>query len=307
METMIKILSALANVVIVLAVAPLLEGIMRKITARIQSRQGPPILQPYYDLMKLLIKEDIESGESPAMQRFSAIMAFASALTIVAFLPLGFGYGLSSHTDIILTIYLLTFCGVCTLIAGLAAGSTYSLVGISREMMLMIPLEPILAVALIIAATNSGSFKLDAVLNGSIYNSHGVFPISSVIILIIILASFQAYIQRVPFDISEAETEIMDGPLVEYSGPKLALFKYSRMIRLVIYCALFIGLFAPWGSNLIFPFGFLIFWFKVLLLVLLVTVIAATHARYRIDQAINYFAIMLLVSFFALALASIGI
>jgi NADH:ubiquinone oxidoreductase subunit H len=56
-----------------------------------------------------------------------------------------------------------------------------------------------------------------------------------------------------------------------------------------------------------FPFGFLIFWFKVLLLVLLVTVIAATHARYRIDQAIKYFAVMLMVSFFALVLASIGL
>jgi formate hydrogenlyase subunit 4 len=149
MEMIIKILSALANVIIVLAVAPLIEGIMRKITARIQSRQGPPVLQPYYDLMKLLIKEDIESGESPFMQRFSAVMALGSALTVVSLLPLGLGSGLSSHTDIILAIYLLTFCGVCTLVAGLAAGSTYSLVGISREMMLMIPLEPILALPLL--------------------------------------------------------------------------------------------------------------------------------------------------------------
>lgn len=305
METLKIIISGFLNVLFALAIAPIIEGIMRKLTARIQSRQGPPITQPYYDLMKLFIKEDIESGNSPLMQRVSANLAFASALTAAAFLPLGFGNGFSRFGDVIVLIYLLTFCGVCALLAGLAAGSTYSLLGISREMMLMIPLEPILAVALIVGALNSKSFEIPAVLSGSIYNSPG-FPISALIMLIIMILSIQAFTQRVPFDISEAETEIMDGPLVEYSGPKLALFKYSRMIRLVIYSAIFIHLFAPWGSNLPFPIGFTIFWAKVLLFSVIITVIAATHARYRVDQAIKYFAAMLAVSFIALLLAALG-
>lgn len=306
MEILKPIATAVANVIIVMVLSPLFEGIMRKLTARIQSRQGPPILQPYYDLMKLLVKEDLESGESPIIQRFSANMALASALTISAFIPIGLGKGFSEFGDIILLIYLLTFCGVCTLLAGLAAGSTYSMIGISREMMLMIPLEPIFAVALVIGGVHSGSFKLDAVLFGSMYATESNLPISALIMLIVILLSFQAFVQRVPFDISEAETEIMDGPLIEYSGPKLALFKYSRMIRLLIYSALFVMLFIPWGSSLIFPLNFIVFWLKVFGVIISVTVVAAVNARYRVDQAIKFFATLLLISFIALGIAAYG-
>jgi formate hydrogenlyase subunit 4 len=113
-------------------------------------------------------------------------------------------------------------------------------------------------------------------------------------------------VQRVPFDMAEAETEIMEGALIEYSGPKLALFKYAQMAKLVIYSGLFVTLFVPWGNGLMFPLGWLVFWAKVLVLVLLVTLVAATHARYRIDQAIRYFAGLLAVAVVALLLASYG-
>ncbi|HYG98815.1 MAG TPA: NADH-quinone oxidoreductase subunit H [Terriglobales bacterium] len=188
--------------------------------------------------------------------------------------------------------------------AGLAAGSTYSLVGVSREMMSMITLEPLFAVALIVGAIHAHSFRLDAVLNGSVYTD-GI-PSSGVVLLAVMLLSLQAFVQRVPFDMSEAETELMEGPLVEYSGPKLALFKYAQMVKLVTYNALFVALFVPWGSALPLPFAWPLFWLKVLVLVLLVTAVAATHARYRIDQAIRYFATLLCVSFVALVLATYG-
>jgi formate hydrogenlyase subunit 4 len=93
---------------------------------------------------------------------------------------------------------------------------------------------------------------------------------------------------------------------MEYSGPKLALFKYAQMIKMIIYSALFVGLFLPWGSNAVLPLAFVLFWIKIFVLVLLVTVVAATHARYRIDQAIRYFAAMLGTSLVALLLASYG-
>jgi formate hydrogenlyase subunit 4 len=78
------------------------------------------------------------------------------------------------------------------------------------------------------------------------------------------------------------------------------------MARLVIHSALFVALFVPWGSGLVFPLGWLLFWAKVLALVLLVTLVAATHARYRIDQAIRYFAGLALVALVALVLAGYG-
>jgi formate hydrogenlyase subunit 4 len=299
------IFGAVVNVMFVLLAAPLCEGVLRKVTAIVQSRQGPPLRQPYFDLLKLLGKEDLESGESPGMQRFAAYLSLAAILTVACLVPMGFGAPLNGAGDAILLIYLLTLCGICTLLAGLAAGSTYSMIGSSREMMTMIALEPLFAIALVIGAIHVKSFRLDAVLNGSVYSLDGI-PWSGIIMLCVMVLSFQAFVQRVPFDTSEAETEIMEGPLMEYSGPKLALFKYAHMARLVIHSALFVALFVPWGSDLALPWCWLLFWVKVLVLVLVVTLVAATHARYRIDQAIRYFAGLLAAALVALVLAGYG-
>ena len=299
------IFGGMLNVAAVLAVAPLLQGVVRKLTARIQSRQGPPLLQPYFDLLKLLGKEDIESGETPGMQRFVALLSLATVLAVACLLPMGFGAPMNAAGDVILLIYLLTLCCISTLLAGMAAGSTYSLIGVSREMMTMITLEPLLAVAIIVGAVHARSLRLDAVLSGSVYTSSGI-PWSGLLMVAVMLLSFPAFVQRVPFDIAEAETELMEGPLLEYSGPKLALFQYSHMARLIIYSALFAALFLPWGAQLHFPLGWLLFWTKVFAMVLLVTVVAATHARYRIDQALRYFAGLLGASMVALVLATFG-
>lgn len=301
----LQLLGALGNAILVFLVAPFFEGLLRKTTARIQSRQGPPLLQPYFDLLKLLGKEDIESGVSPRMQRFAAYLCLATTLTIAGFIPLTTYTPMESSGDVITLAYLLTVCGVSLLLAGLAAGSTFSLIGISREMLTVITLEPLFVVALVIGALNAKSFQLSAVLDGSVYASRH-FPWSGLIMLGIIGIAFQAYVKRVPFDVAEAETEIMDGPLVEYTGPKLALFKHAQMSRLVIYGALFVSLFVPWGSQWVFPLNLLVFWIKVIGVVLLVALVAATHARYRIDQTFHYFAMLVGIALAALVLATYG-
>jgi formate hydrogenlyase subunit 4 len=296
---------SLVNVGTVLLLAPLFDGILRKLTALVQSRQGPPLRQSYYDLLKLLAKEDLEVSETPVMQRFAVYLSLATILTIACLIPLGAAVPMNGAGDVILLIYLLTLSAISMMLAGLAAGSTYSLLGISREMMSVITLEPLFAVALLIGATHTHSFRLETVLNGSVY-APGKIPWSGLVMLIVSTMSFQAFVKRVPFDIAHAETEIMDGPLVEYSGPKLALCKYAEMAKLVIYSGLFIALYVPWGSTWSFPLNWLVFWAKVGALVVVVTVVAATHARYRIDQAIRYYAGLLAVALVALGLAVAG-
>src|SRR5512138_2254190 len=180
------ILGGVANVVVVLLVAPFFQGVLRKITARIQSRQGPPIWQPYYDTFKLLGKEDIESGVSPKMQRFATYLSLASILAVGCLVPMGFGAPMNGAGDAILVIYLLTLSGICVLLAGLAAGSAYSLVGISREMMTMLTLEPLIAISIVIGAVHTQTFRLDTILNGGIYQAAG-FPVSGIIMLGVML------------------------------------------------------------------------------------------------------------------------
>ncbi len=301
----VRVLSGGMNVALVLALAPLFEGILRKVTAKVQSRQGPPVWQPYYDLLKLLGKDDLESGESPAMQRFASWLSLASILTVAVLVPMGTSPPLAGAADAYLLVYLLTLCGISTMLAGLAAGSTYSLVGMSREMMSLMTLEPLLAVAVVIGVVRARSLRLEAVLDGAPY-AQANLPLAGILMFAVAILAFQALVGRLPFDITEAETELMEGPLLEYSGPKLALFKFTQMAKLVVYGSLVVALFFPWGSGLPVPLNFVSLLVKLVVLVLAVTLVAATHARYRIDQAIRYYGALLGASLVALLLALYG-
>lgn len=293
------------NVLLVLVLAPSLQGIIRRVTARLQSRRGPPLRQPWFDLLKLLGKEDLESGEAPVIQRLAAGLSLATVLAIACLVPLGMPTPLRGAADVVLLVALLTFAGTCTLLAGVAAGSTYSLLGVSREMMCMIALEPILAVGVLAGALQARSLGLEDAFHGAIYAPGA--PVSGLLMLGVMLLALQAFVGRVPFDVAEAETELMDGPLAEYSGRKLALFKYAQMARLVVYSGIVVDLFAPWGRALPAVPRFLLFWAEVLVLVLLVTAVAATHARFRIDQALRWYGRLLVASLGAVALASFGL
>ena len=303
---LMALLLSVLNLLLVLLVAPLFDGVTRKITAVVQSRKGPPVTQSYMDLMKLLIKEDIEVGDSPLLQRFSALLSFAAILFVALLIPMGGSAPLSGYADSILLVYLLTLAGLSVLLAGLAAGSTYSLLGMSREMMAMMMLEPLMAIAVIISAVHADSLVLDAVFGGAVYIAAGS-PWSGILILGVILFGLQAFVGRVPFDTTEAETEIMEGPLVEYSGPKLALFKYARMAKMFVYTALFTALFVPPLQTGNYLTDLLVFVAEQGALMVLVTVIAATHARYRIDHVLRYYVVLLVLALLALTMAMLGL
>jgi formate hydrogenlyase subunit 4 len=298
------LLVTVGNLGLALLLAPFFEGVMRKVTAVVQSRKGPPLLQPYMDIGKLLIKEDIEVGHTPRMQRFSALLSLAAMLSVVLFLPLTGFAPLAQGADSIQMIYLLSLAGIAVLLAALSAGSTYSLVGMSREMMAMMTLEPLFAVAVVMAAMKAGSLRLDAIFGGAIY-TNGLA--SGLLLLGVILFAFQAFVGRAPFDVTEAETEIMEGPLIEYSGPKLAMFKYSHMVKLFVYAGLLIALFLPRINTGYWIADLLLFIACQFGAVLGVTLIAATHARYRIDQAVRYYAILFAVALGVLVLSVFGL
>ncbi len=297
------VLSALVNLFLALALAPLFEGVMRKITAVVQSRKGPPLSQPYMDLAKLLIKEDIEVGHVPALQRLSALLAPAAVLTVALFLPISGSAPFAGGADAVLMIYLLSLAGVAVLIAALSAGSPYSMVGMSREMMSMMTLEPLFAVTIVTASFKAKSLRLDDIFGGALWSGGMV---STTMLLIVMLAAFQAFVGRAPFDTTEAETEIMEGPLMEYSGPKLALFKYAHMLKMFVYAGLFTALFVPGLRSLTPVAGVGIFIACQFGLVLLATLLAATHARYRIDQAVRYYAILFGCAVVSLVVAVMG-
>jgi formate hydrogenlyase subunit 4 len=172
-------------------------------------------------------------------------------------------------------------------------------------MMAMMTLEPLMAIAIIMSALHADSLRLDTIFGGAVYpRSHSAW--SGILILGVLAFALQAFIGRMPFDVTEAETEIMEGPLMEYSGPKLALFKYARMAKMFVYTALFIALFVPRISTGYYVTDLLVFLAEQAVLMLVVTVIAATHARYRIDQVVRYYVVLFIFALLALTLAVLG-
>lgn len=292
------ILSIAVTIILFLLLAPLYEGIVRKIIARVQSRKGPPIIQPYHDILKLLGKENMNAGN--LLFTAAPLAAFASVVGVIAFFPLGYHSGwLAKHADVITIVYLLTVGGVSVMLGGLASRNTYAGVGASREMITMIMLEPVLAMTFIAGAVKAKSLGILPAVSAV---TGGGYAYSTILMLIVYLLALMAFVGRQPFDIAEAEVEILEGPFIEYSGPNYALFRYYLMLKQMFYASLFVVAFLPIIRTGVYGFDILIELAAVSIVFVVIGLIGSTNPRMRIDQALKYYGVLI---FFALA--SVGL
>jgi formate hydrogenlyase subunit 4 len=291
------------NILVVLIAAPLLDGILRKIRARIHSRIGPPIWQTYYDLAKLMVKED-QSGANNFIFNAAPVACLGAVLLSALFVPMGGVIPLGFAGDIIVLVYVLAMAPLFLCLGGMASGSPYAYVGVSREVMLLMVVEPVLAISLISMAIKAGSLSLVACIER--YAS-GPPDISLIIGAIATFLILQPEVGKVPFDLAEAEQEIMEGPLIEYSGRKLALLKWSFFSKQIVLAALLVGTFFPWPLTTNLPLNVVLTLVKILVVAVLVEVVAQVFARLKINQAIRYFAIVIAVALTGLILAVMGL
>lgn len=293
----------LLNVLLFALLAPFFEGVIRRVTARVQSRKGPPLLQPYFDVLKLLGKENLDSAGTWPF-RIAPVLALASVLAAVALLPLaGRPNALSARTDAISLVYLLTLGGVAVLLGALSSRNTYALIGASREMITMILIEPILAMVLLLGVLEARSLDLAAVLAA---RADAGWTVSTALMAAVSLLALQAFVARQPFDIPEAEVEILGGPMIEYGGPDLALFKSYSMIKQMFYAYLPVAVFVPLTGTGVFALDLAAQIAATGLVFVLIGLLASTNPRFRIDQAIRYYAVLVLVSFGAIGSALCG-
>lgn len=287
----------------------LLSWFDRKITARVQFRKGPPVLQPFYDFFKLLlVKETIlPKHGSPFVFLLAPIFAVFGATMAGVFilLPL-FGFTTGFRGDLIVIFYLLTIPSFSYIAGSLASGNPLAAVGSSREMKLILSYE--LTFLLVIAAVimKAGqNFDLGSVISIQKEGNAFIGSISGVLLLIVAIFCIQAKLAFVPFDMPEAETEISEGIFIEYSGAAYAMIKLAKYIMLFVLPAFLIALLA--GG---FRFeGIHILWtvLKVLGIVLLLTLIRNTNPRIKIKQAVSFFMIwMNLLAVIAIVLISLG-
>lgn len=290
------------NILLVILLAPLLEGVIRKLVAFVHSRIGPPVYQPYVDLLKLLGKEEIVSSDN-FLFRYSAVLAFAAVLVSAVLIPIGGKPPLQGAGDIIVFVYLITLSAVMVMIGGVTSESPYAFIGATREMMMILTVEPVIIISLLAVAIKAGSMQFGDMMAFQAAHSPSL---SMITVAVTLFLAIVAQLARLPFDIVEADQEIMEGPFIEMSGPKLALFKWMFYAKEFIFSSIFVSVFIPWPVTPYFLLNLLFTLVKVTILLAIVGVVHAVNPRLRIDQAVRYFGLIIFVSLIGLAFALVG-
>lgn len=231
----------------------LLCGIDRKLVARMQKRVGPPILQPFYDFFKLCGKETIVPAvANKVMFLMAPLLGLASLVVLQLFIPV-FQYQIPAFAqvaDVIVILYLLLIPAVSIILGGASTGSPYAGVGLSREMVTVLACElplvlVLLSVGKVVGAESDGGicFSMTGIVNyqlahGSLITHAGLIPAAIAFLLVI-----PGETGNHPFDAAEAETEICEGMLAEYSGAPLGVFKLNHAIKMLTMTSLFVMLF----------------------------------------------------------------
>jgi formate hydrogenlyase subunit 4 len=286
------------------AVGMLYIGLDRKWSAHMQHRIGPPIFQEFYDFGKLMGKEDITPSSAQSLV-FNAtpLIALGAVVTAMLLIPINSAQpALTTVADLIVLIYLLNIPAICMMLGGYSSGCPFGLTGAARHVIQLISYEFVFILAIVAVIARVGSINLTAIVG---YQAQHGWLILDWRLLPAVGAAFvgiMGKLLRIPFDIPEAETEIVHGALTEYSGPKLAIWRLAYNIETIVVAGFLAALFfgGPISYNI---GGFQIpgvvdFLIKTLIIVLITTILRTSMARLRIDQALKFY--WTYVAFFAI-------
>lgn len=273
------------------------EWFDRKLYARFQNRMGPThtgrfgLLQPIADFIKLLAKEDIvPDAADKGLFRVLPAIGLAVVSTAGLLLPVwNFDLGVPSWTsfpgDIIVMLYLLSLPTLILFLAAWSSTNLFSTIGGARVLTMLFGYEVPLFLAVLSPAILADSWRLAEI--AAFYQQKPLLLLTNLLGFVVALIAVQAKLERTPFDIPHAETEIVGGTFTEYSGKKLALFRLTFDIEMVVasglLAAVFLGGF-PGGAFL----GFLQFVVKTLFIIFLLSLLRALTSRIRIDQVVSF-------------------
>jgi formate hydrogenlyase subunit 4 len=291
------------NVGLALFLGPLFEGFVRKyVRARVaHSRVGPlaGVWQPFIDLGKLFGKENLDVGGGP-LQRMSPVICLTAALCAALLVPLATKAPLAAGGDFIVFVYVIGISSIAMIVGGMASGSPYSYAGAAREMMMFLIVEPVLVICLVAAAVNCQSLQLSDMLTWHIANGASF---SMIVAAFALLMALLAQFGKVPFDIPEAEQELMGGPFIEMSGPRLALFKWAIWARQFVFAVILVSIFVPWPRVDVVSLQMLITLAKAFVVFVIVGLVDVVNPRIKIDQALAFFLAIIIAAAIAVALA----
>ncbi|CAH0540509.1 respiratory chain complex I subunit 1 family protein [Vibrio marisflavi] len=250
---------AVVQAVLMLLLAPLVTGFSRVLRAKIHSRQGPGILQDYRDIIKLLRRQSVAPANAGVIFWIMPWVLIVTMLLIAMALPTvteTSPFPISG--DVITDIYLLAIFRFFFALSGIDSNSMFAGIGSARELTLGVLVEPVFMLAIFVAAMVVGSTDLGYISQGmvSMFAAH---PIP--VILAGIACAFAVFVEmgKLPFDAAEAEQELQEGPVTEYSGNGLAMVKLGLGLKQLVVAQLFLAIFVPWGKVVTLSFTGLLF------------------------------------------------
>lgn len=263
------------------------EYIDRKVHARLQNRKGPPWYQPLADILKLIGKETIIPAEAnKTMFQILPVVTLSAVAASFVYVPV---FGKSSiaslEGDLIIVLYFLLIPTICLFLAGWYSRGVYATLGSVRTLTQLFSYEVPLFMALLAPALIAKTWSIAGIM--AFYSEHPLYILINIPALFVALISAQGKLERVPFDAPEAETEIVAGPLVEYSGRLLAMFRIAVDCELVIVASLVSAIFLPFmtGNPLL---DFVLYLVKTIGVLLFLALMRSVMARLRIDQMVNF-------------------
>jgi formate hydrogenlyase subunit 4 len=303
---MAKIAFAFVQACLLMAMAPLVSGLIAKLKNNFRMRQGPSVFQPYYNLFKLFSKSEVISENASWIFRIAPFVVLSSAMCASVFLPILFSG--SSIGDFLVLIFIFAMGRFFLALAGLDTGSAFGGMGSSREMFISSLAEPVVCLVIFAAGIKCGSTNL-AVLGSASTVSISVLMAGVALLMVII-----AETSRLPVDNQETHLEltmIHEAMTLEYSGRSLALIEWATHIRQLVWLVLLAIILCPAGefaagsiqSRMV---GISILLIKIVFFSLVIAVIEVSVAKMRLLRAADYFTFALAIAILAVVFAIWG-
>jgi formate hydrogenlyase subunit 4 len=291
MALILDILLQIGQLVLVLALAPLLLGISRKVKARLLRRIGPPLVQPYRDIWKLMHKEAVLAHNASWLYRVAPYLIFAATWVGVALIPtFATGLPLSSAADLIAIVALLGTARFALALAGMDVGTAFGGIGSSREMLIASLAEPAMLLVVFTVALVAGTTQLSSIASHMIDAPVGL-RVSLGLALFAFIFIAVAENARIPIDNPATHLELTmvhEAMVLEYSGRHLAMIEAASALKLTLYFSLLICLFVPFGMATVdrgvgaLALGVAAYLAKLLLLAVLLPIGETAVAKMRV-------------------------
>lgn len=236
---------------VAILIAPFFDGIARKLRAKFQSRIGPNIFQTYYDVLKLAKRGRTKPECSSLVYKIAPYLLFVTSATMFCLLPVTYGENsiFARISDILIFIYLSAMFRFIFIISGIDTGNAFAAVGSSREATIGVYSECIAIMCLIVVMLGLGTSNLVEISNAVRNGAYGYFIPSFSIASTAFIWIIYVETGRKPYDLAEAEQELQEGVLGEYSGKDLSIVGLSMMLKQFSMLGFFLIIFEPWNFE----------------------------------------------------------